>query len=268
MPVRVRKSMVFESPAMTDKIDQNKERADGAEALRCLVNRTNSAHCKAVLFDFGGTLDSDGEHWLDRFYELYEKVDIELPHERIKQVFYQVDAQCCADPQVNQMGLRSLMQHHVQLQFSAHGLHDRAKEKRMADAFCTQTELALDRNQRLLARLCRRYRMAVVSNFYGNVEMLCEEAGLTQYLTAVLDSTQVGVAKPDPAIFRKALKQVNAIPEECIFVGDSYERDMLPALRLGMRTIWLKGPKPRLPAEPAPVDHTIASLAELEALLL
>ena len=32
-------------------------------------------HCEAILFDFGGTLDSDGEHWLDPFYELYERQD-------------------------------------------------------------------------------------------------------------------------------------------------------------------------------------------------
>lgn len=232
------------------------------------MNDLGFGRCKAILFDFGGTLDSDGEHWLDRFNELYEKVGIGVPRERIKQVFYQADALCCDDPRVNGMGLRPLMRHHVRLQFAALELNDRSKEERMVDEFCTKTEFCLKRNQRLLSRLHGHYRMAVVSNFYGNVATLCDEAGLSRYLTAVLDSMQVGLAKPDPGIFRVALQKLDANAGECVFVGDSYDRDMLPARRLGMKTIWVKGPNPRLPAEPEPVDHTISSLAELEALLL
>lgn len=253
---------------MTNAIGQDEEREGGDQPAPCPINGSDFSGCKAILFDFGGTLDSDGEHWLDRFYELYEKVGISVPRERIKQVFYQADARCCDDPQVNGMGLRPLMRHHVRLQFAELDLNDRAKEERMVDEFCTKTEACLERNQRLLARLHGLYRMAVVSNFYGNVATLCDEAGLSQYLTAVLDSTQLGLAKPDPEIFRAALRKLDAEAEKCVFVGDSYERDMLPARRLGMKTIWIKGPNPRLPAEPEPVDHTISSLAELGALLL
>lgn len=253
---------------MTNSICSEGEREGGAQAASRPMNNSDFGRCKAILFDFGGTLDSDGEHWLDRFYELYEKVGIDLPQERIKQVFYQADALCCDDPRVNGMGLRPLMRHHVRLQFAALELNDRSKEERMVDEFCAKTEACLERNQRLLARLHGLYRMAVVSNFYGNVLTLCDEAGLSRYLTAVLDSTQLGLAKPDPEIFRAALRKLDADAGECVFVGDSYERDMLPARRLGMKTIWVKGPNPRLPAEPEPVDHTISSLAELEALLL
>ena len=253
---------------MNDRICQNGEREGGAQATMRPINNSDFGRCKAILFDFGGTLDSDGEHWLDRFYELYEKVGIGVARERIKQVFYQADALCCDDPRVNGMGLRPLMRHHVRLQFSALNLHDPATEEWMVEAFCAKTEACLQRNQRLLARLHGRYQMAVVSNFYGNVAALCDEADLSRYLTAILDSTQVGLAKPDPAIFRAAMQKLDAAAGECVFVGDSYERDMLPARRLGMKTIWLKGPNPRLPADPEPVDHTIASLAELEAWLL
>ncbi len=62
--------------------------------------------CKAIFFDFGGTLDSDGEHWLDRFYELYEEANIDLPREEIKRVFYRAGEMCCKDPQVLDLGLR------------------------------------------------------------------------------------------------------------------------------------------------------------------
>jgi hypothetical protein len=44
------------------------------------------AFCKAILFDFGGTLDSDGEHWLDRVYALYETAGLEVAQPEIKRV--------------------------------------------------------------------------------------------------------------------------------------------------------------------------------------
>jgi hypothetical protein len=43
--------------------------------------------CKALLLDFGGTLDSDGKHWLDRFIRLYKQNGLDVAPEDIKRVF-------------------------------------------------------------------------------------------------------------------------------------------------------------------------------------
>jgi len=232
------------------------------------MSRNTFRQCKAILFDFGGTLDSDGEHWLDRFYELYEQAAIDLPRELIKRIFYQADDICCSDPQVDRMGLRPLMRHHVHLQFQALELEDALKEEQMVDLFCAKTERYLERNCLLLKRLCSFYKLGVVSNFYGNVATICQEAGLSECLAAVLDSTRLGIGKPHPQIFRRALQELGVAAEESIFIGDSYDRDILPARRLGMRTIWVKGPNPRLPADAEPVNNWISNLCELESLLL
>ena len=119
-------------------------------------------NCNAILFDFGGTLDSDGEHWLDRFYELYEDVNIGLPREEIKRVFYHADALCCSDPCVPKLGLRSLMQHHVRLQMEGLGLSEPALEDRLVKGFCSRAEWFLVRNTSLLGRLrrCARHGSA------------------------------------------------------------------------------------------------------------
>lgn len=227
-----------------------------------------SARCKAILFDFGGTLDSDGEHWLDRFYELYEQAGLHLPREEIKRVFYNADDLCCSDPEVNQMGLRPLMRHHVGLQFAALNLKDPAKEAEIVERFCAKTERILKRNAKLLRRLKAVYRLGVISNFYGNAATLCTEAGLAESLEVILDSTRVGVSKPDPEIFRMALGMLDVIPAEAAFVGDSFERDIMPARQLGMETIWLKGPNPRLPENAGPEGRHISSLVEVESIFL
>lgn len=224
--------------------------------------------CRAVLLDFGGTLDSDGEHWLDRFFELYEQAGLDYPHEEIKRVFYLADGICCRNPEVDGFGLRKLMEYHVHLQFAALELRDRQTEQHLVEGFCSKTERFLQRNSLLLGRLKNRYRLGVVSNFYGNVAVLCDEAGLSDHLDVILDSTKIGLSKPDPEIFLLALKRMKIEPTETIFVGDSFERDIMPARGLGMKTVWLKGPNPRLPENPGPIGCRISGLPELESLLL
>lgn len=221
----------------------------------------------AILLDFGGTLDSDGEHWLDRFFELYEQAGFDYPREEIKRVFYLADSICCEDAKVRGFGLRELMKHHVHLQFGALGLHDEQSERHLVEGFCSKTERILRRNALLLGRLGKRYRLGVVSNFYGNVATLCEEAGLSKHLEVILDSTCIGLSKPDLEIFRLALKLIKAGPTETVFVGDSFERDIFPARNLGMHTIWLKGPNPRMPEDYNQIGLFISRLPELESVL-
>lgn len=61
-----------------------------------------------------------------------------------------------------------------------------------------------------------------------------EEAGQPQFL-----SFQTGLMKPDPAFFRSALERLGAHPADVVMVGDTYSNDILPAIELGMRTVWV-----------------------------
>ena len=231
------------------------------------MNAGTFHECKAILFDFGGTLDSDGEHWLDRFYALYQHSELSLPLQEIKRAFYHADRLCSGDSQLAAAGLRPLMQYHVHLQFEALNIRDTVKEKELVEGFCARSEWFLRRNARLLAIMRPHFKLGLVSNFYGNVSTLCKEAGLAAHFDVMLDSAQVGIGKPDPDIFRMALTQLDLPPARSVFVGDSYERDMIPAREVGMKTIWLKGPDPRIPPNAGPVDACILSLMDLQGLI-
>lgn len=224
--------------------------------------------CRGILFDFGGTLDSDGEHWLDRFYALYQSVGIDFTFAEIKRAFYQADTRCYGDPQVFSLGLRPLMKHHVHLQFEALNLDDPGKEQKLVRKFCAKSEYFLRRNACLLDRMRQHYCLGLVSNFYGNVAAICNEAGLSRSLNVVLDSARIKKSKPNPEIFLIALFKLDLLPKQVVFVGDSYERDMIPAFELGMKTLWLKGPNSRIPENAGgPVDDWISSLTALEMLM-
>lgn len=230
-----------------------------------LMNFEKFRECKAILFDYGGTLDSDGEHWLDRFFLLYEEADLHVPRPEIKRAFYHADDVCYVDKRVTTLGLRALMEFHVHLQFEALSLVDNGKEKELVDKFCAKSEKFLSLAGRLFNRMRPRYRLGVVSNFYGNLTSLLKEAELLGLLDVIADSKHVGIRKPDPGIFRFALEKLDLPPEQVIFVGDSYDRDMVPSGELGMKTVWLNASHSGASAT-AKVDACISSLSQLEVL--
>ena len=99
--------------------------------------------------------------------------------------------------------------------------------------------LAFARNRPVLEALGERYRLGVVSNFYGNLEAACESSGLAPLFGVMTDSQRVGAEKPEPAIFHAALAALQAAPETAVMVGDSLRRDCEGARRSGMAFIWI-----------------------------
>ena len=219
----------------------------------------------ALLFDFGGTLDADGQHWLDRFYLIYPDIGLpEIPKIKIKEAFYWADEQAELDPGMRSAGLREMMERHVHWQFQKLGLESKTLEAKAAAAFYKPADRILRRNRHTLEKLSHSgLKLGIISNFYGNIEALCREFALTPYLNVILDSAIVGLKKPDPKLFQVALDRLKLTAGQIGFVGDSYERDILPAKSLGMQTFWLIGDKDLVPPEANKVDNVLRSLEDL-----
>ena len=112
----------------------------------------------------------------------------------------------------------------------------------------------------------RRYRLGVVANQNPGTEERLAAWGLLQYFDVAAASAELGVAKPDPAIFQWALERAGCAPGEAVLVGDRLDNDIAPAKALGLHTVrLLRGPgafrSPRSPAE-AP-ERTVRDLREL-----
>jgi putative hydrolase of the HAD superfamily len=82
-------------------------------------------------------------------------------------------------------------------------------------------------------------RLAVVSNSDGTVDRMLRDTSLRQYLDAVIDSAVVGCEKPDPEIFRHALRALDANPATTLHVGDLYDADVVGARRAGLHALLL-----------------------------
>jgi putative hydrolase of the HAD superfamily len=113
-----------------------------------------------------------------------------------------------------------------------------------------------------------RRPLGIVTNGPTEVQRAkLELLGVEDFVDFAIISEEFGAAKPDPEIFREAVRRCAAEPEDVIFVGDSPEFDIAGARGAGIRQVWVnRRGMPWDHATPAPI-HEIASLDELLPLL-
>jgi putative hydrolase of the HAD superfamily len=86
----------------------------------------------------------------------------------------------------------------------------------------------------VLDSLRPRFQLAVMSNFDGRLRMILEQLGISKFFSNIFVSSELGADKPDPEIFRRALRFMNLAPGEVLHVGDDPERDWNAAAAAGL----------------------------------
>ncbi len=219
-----------------------------------------------MLFDFGGTLDSDGDRWAVRFHAAYVAAGGRLPLEWFEPLFRESDRQLERDPAVRTMGFRDMAVRQAELLWPMLPDGQSIDRRLAAEHFHLDAVRGVERNRRALEWLAERHRLGVVSNFTGNLDRCLAELDLLHLFAVIADSLVVGWAKPDSRIFRHALEALGAEPARSWMIGDNFEADIRPAAALGMSTCWLAPP-----GQPAPTERVatrrISRLADLPALL-
>ena len=94
----------------------------------------------------------------------------------------------------------------------------------------------------VLKQLQPRFQLAVVSNFDGRLRFILDHLGISKFFTHIFISSEIGADKPDPEIFRRALKLIELKPDEVLHVGDDPERDWEAASAAGLSTFRLDRP--------------------------
>lgn len=205
---------------------------------------------KGVIFDYGGTIDSHGDHWSEIIWQGYQKCGVPVSKPDFRDCYVFAERELARTRHI-------LPEHNfydlllIKMRIELGNLVDNGKlpsdfdiEKNAIEIarYCyDQARQSVEDARPTLEFVNHRCPMVLVSNFYGNVESVLKDFDLRKYFKTIIESAVVGVRKPDPRIFELGVEALGMKPEDVLVVGDSFKKDIVPAESIGCQVAWLKG---------------------------
>lgn len=227
---------------------------------------------KGFIFDYGGTIDNNGDHWAPVIREAFATLPVpEIPLDRFCQAYVYAERLLARERHIlPEHNFAEMMRIKAEIELGELA-GDGTIDARDIPEFAAQIAAYCDERARactaraipVLEYLSQKYSLALVSNFYGNINSVLEHYGLARFFPHVIESAVVGVRKPDPAIFRLGVDALKLEPEQTVVVGDSISKDIVPAQSIGCNTVWIKGRPWFGESTPQHAGTSIDSLSEL-----
>ncbi len=107
-------------------------------------------------------------------------------------------------------------------------------------AWESEYERLYDDTEKCLQLLSEKYRIGTIANQLPGTAERLKNFGILKYFDVIAASAEEGAAKPDRRIFDIALERAGCPPHKAVMIGDRIDNDIVPAKRLGMKTIWIK----------------------------
>lgn len=204
---------------------------------------------KGIIFDYGGTLDTNSRHWSEVLWSKYEEYHVPVGKADFREAYVYGERTLARIPLVKPednfhdvLCIKTKLQMEYLIEQGKLEQTDAMEYAvKIADS-CYQYVLSvLEKTHPVVQSLSRKYKLVLVSNFYGNIRSVLKDFELDDFFSDVIESSVVGVRKPDPAIYRLGVEVLKLPAENVLVVGDSFSKDMVPAKTVGCKVAWLKG---------------------------
>jgi len=229
---------------------------------------------KGLIFDYGGTLDSNGQHWASVIWESYQKVGVPIAREFFNEAYVYAERKMARHPLIAaDFNFLKVLQTKVEAQFEYLKNQSVILDTDWIDAIAadgyTLARTTVQGVEQALNNIHERYPIVMVSNFYGNLSAVLRDFGIYNSFDKIIESAVVGVRKPDPAIYALGVDAIGLDASECLVIGDSYSKDMVPAKACGCQTLWLKGEgwSEDEESDTVAADYTFYDIQELEDII-
>ncbi|HMI01108.1 MAG TPA: YjjG family noncanonical pyrimidine nucleotidase [Pedobacter sp.] len=223
---------------------------------------------KHIFFDLDHTIwdfDKNAQETLHELYLHYKLEELGLASaEAFISTYTENNHSLWADYHVGKITKETLRAERFSRTFMQLGVQPERIPQQFEDDYVritpTKTNLFLG-SEKVLAYLQKKYSLHIISNgFKESTLTKMEVSGLNPYFTNVIISEDVGINKPDKAIFEYALDKAKALKHESIMIGDSIEADIRGAQGFGMKAIYFNPLNKELPED---VQWQINHLEEL-----
>ncbi len=226
---------------------------------------------KGFIFDYGGTIDTQGCHWGKMIWHAYERAKVPVTEEDFRTAYKYAERTLGTTPiiQPDYTFRQTLdMKLRIELEFieDNFGVKDAVLTygTKILDDLYERTKATTAKSHNVLNQLQQEYPLALVSNFYGNINVVLREFNLDGLFKHVIESAVVGVRKPDPRIFLMGVEALGFEASDVVVVGDSYTKDILPAHSIGCKTVMIEGdPWTTETCDDTVIDYKIDNLNEL-----
>lgn len=231
---------------------------------------------KGIIFDYGGTIDTNGKHWAEVLWESYQKLNIPTTKEAFRDAYVHGERTLAKKPLINAShNFYDVLLIKAQIQIDyliqeGHITYSKSTQKypkEIALICYDYAKQTINQAIPVIEKLSQKYKITLVSNFYGNIHEVLKNFGLLCSFKSIIESAVVGVRKPDPAIFTLGVDALGIKADETVVIGDSYSKDIIPAKAAGCHTIWLKGIGWGEETDDSIPDAIIADLKQLTDLL-
>lgn len=110
----------------------------------------------------------------------------------------------------------------------------------------------------ILEYLFQKYSLHIITNGFQQVQYLkLKNSGIESYFKTITTSEEVGLKKPNPVIFKTALKKAGVIPHRSLMIGDTFEADIVGAEKAGMHTLFFNYRSDSVPEAYLAVKHLL-----------
>lgn len=233
---------------------------------------------QGIIFDYGGTIDTNSRHWAEVLWAKYVEHRVPVDKESFREAYVFGERALAKYPFVQPWHtFRDVLSIKTKLQME--WLAEQRKlatderqlqsyAEKVADSCYEYVLEVLNATRPVVEELARKYKLVLVSNFYGNIQTILKDFGLFDFFVEIVESSVVGVRKPDPAIYKLGVEAMGSEAKNVLVVGDSFSKDVVPAKAVGCRVAWLKGEGwgGEVIDESVP-DVILTSLVQLPALL-
>ena len=227
---------------------------------------------KHIFFDLDHTIwdfDKNAEETLYELYGIYALKDLGLHSpDLFIETYTRNNHQLWAEYHVGKITKAALREERFKKTFLDLGLHPEVIPVGFEDDYVqlcpTKTNLFPDAHE-TLQYLQSKHTLHLISNgFRESQDIKIKGTNLADYFQQVIISEEIGINKPDKAIFEYALNLAGAIKSESLMIGDSLEADVYGALNFGMDAIYFN---PAGLDKPDDVPVQITHLKELTLML-
>ena len=229
---------------------------------------------KGIIFDYGGTIDTNGIHWSEVIWEQYLNAGVKIEKEQFREAYVYAERALAKNRIIEPTHtFLRLLELKIGIQTGYLASQeiisvDEATRRQITDGCYAKVRETIGKSCAIVKNLSKKYPAVLVTNFYGNMPVVLKEFSLDSYFGSIVESAVVGIRKPDPRLFALGVEALSLSPNEVVVIGDSYRKDIHPALSLGCKAVWLKKicweEEPIVPgAEPTAIIDDIAALSEV-----